>query len=309
MLFVAINGDKSISIHVDDDMKQLTHETTASTATTSSSSRKRQDNIRSSSSLSLSSVVLSTASQLLRQASRYFSDGEDNYEDGMSGVEKIWTCNISVYSNTLSSTIANTDTNTNTNADNNNNNGKYQNGDDINLSPSLRPLLPEQQSNAISTTKYSLLSWLPVSILEQFKRVANFYFLVISILMIIGTYCPEYFISPLDPRATVVTLVFVLLISSIKEGYEDYERYQYDCIENEREVIVCIYDIETNTMKETKKQSSEINCGDIIKLEGRSVVPADLVIIHTSTYNEEAELGSQCYVETSNIRILLCLSC
>ena len=39
-------------------------------------------------------------------------------------------------------------------------------------------------SNAISTTKYSLLTWLPKSIWEQFRRVANVYFLMISILMV-----------------------------------------------------------------------------------------------------------------------------
>ena len=164
-----------------------------------------------------------------------------------------------------------------------------------------RSLLHEQQPNTISTTKYTLVSWLPVSILEQFKRVANFYFLVISILMIIGTYNHEYYESPLDPGSTVVTLVVVLLISSVKEGYEDYERYRYDCIENEREVIVCTYDKYTDEMIETRKQSREIKCGEIIKLEGRTVVPADIILIHSSTYSAERDLGSRCYVETSNI--------
>ena len=42
----------------------------------------------------------------------------------------------------------------------------------------------EGKSNKISTTKYSLLSWLPVSLFEQFRRVANVYFLVIAGLMV-----------------------------------------------------------------------------------------------------------------------------
>ena len=71
-----------------------------------------------------------------------------------------------------------------------------------------RSLLHEQQSNTISTTKYTLVSWLPVSILEQFKRVANFYFLVISILMIIGTYNHEYYDNCFYQVAlTVLTLM------------------------------------------------------------------------------------------------------
>ena len=43
-------------------------------------------------------------------------------------------------------------------------------------------------ANAISTTKYSLITWLPKSLWEQFRRIANVYFLLISILMIIGDF-------------------------------------------------------------------------------------------------------------------------
>lgn len=40
--------------------------------------------------------------------------------------------------------------------------------------------------NVQVTSKYTLLSFLPKSIFEQFRRVANFYFLLQAILMIIG---------------------------------------------------------------------------------------------------------------------------
>ncbi|RYH31745.1 hypothetical protein EON65_02030 [archaeon] len=43
---------------------------------------------------------------------------------------------------------------------------------------------PRKNSNAISTTKYTWYSWLPKSIWEQFRRIANVYFLLISILMV-----------------------------------------------------------------------------------------------------------------------------
>lgn len=38
--------------------------------------------------------------------------------------------------------------------------------------------------NAIRTTKYTWYSWLPKSLWEQFRRIANIYFLGISILMV-----------------------------------------------------------------------------------------------------------------------------
>ena len=84
------------------------------------------------------------------------------------------------------------------------------------------------QSNKINTTKYSLLTWLPVSLFEQLRRIANIYFLAISSLMLIGTYATAYFVSPLNPYSTLATLTFVLMVTSLKEGYEDVQRYRAD---------------------------------------------------------------------------------
>jgi phospholipid-translocating ATPase len=39
-------------------------------------------------------------------------------------------------------------------------------------------------ANAITTTKYTIFSWLPKSLWEQFRRIANAYFLFISFLMV-----------------------------------------------------------------------------------------------------------------------------
>ena len=83
-------------------------------------------------------------------------------------------------------------------------------------------------SNRISTTKYSLASWLPMSLWFQFRRVANIYFLLISILMLIGYYATWIFQSPLNPYSTIGTFAFVLLVTCFKEGHEDYQRFKSD---------------------------------------------------------------------------------
>lgn len=41
-----------------------------------------------------------------------------------------------------------------------------------------------QQSNAIKTYKYNAFTFLPMNLFEQFKRAANFYFLVLLILQV-----------------------------------------------------------------------------------------------------------------------------
>lgn len=41
-----------------------------------------------------------------------------------------------------------------------------------------------QQANAIKTYKYNPITFLPLNLFEQFKRAANFYFLVLLILQV-----------------------------------------------------------------------------------------------------------------------------
>jgi hypothetical protein len=42
------------------------------------------------------------------------------------------------------------------------------------------PLERNFANNYISTTKYNLLSFLPLNLFEQFRRIANVYFLIVS---------------------------------------------------------------------------------------------------------------------------------
>lgn len=81
--------------------------------------------------------------------------------------------------------------------------------------------------NSVVTSKYNLITFVPRSLFEQFRRVANIYFLVISILMVIGTYT-TLFSSPLTPWSTLIPLVFVLLITMVKDGAEDLKRHRSD---------------------------------------------------------------------------------
>ena len=79
-----------------------------------------------------------------------------------------------------------------------------------NISPEQRKL-----SNKVRTTKYTLLSWAPLSLLYQFKRAANVYFLIITIL----TMMP---FSPKRPASMIGTFALVLVFTMLKEAYEDY---------------------------------------------------------------------------------------
>lgn len=85
-------------------------------------------------------------------------------------------------------------------------------------------------SNQVRTTKYTILTWAPLSLIYQFKRAANVYFLVITIL----TTMP---FSPKRPASMIGTFSLVLIFTMLKEAYEDYQRYKSDNELNNRESL------------------------------------------------------------------------
>lgn len=102
--------------------------------------------------------------------------------------------------------------------------------------------------------------------------------------------------SPLNPYSTIVTLVFVLLVTSIKEGVEDLKRARSDDYENNRDVVVVTFGPNGEEIQ-TVKKSKHVNPGDIIKLNGHSAIPVDMVLVLTSMHND----GNKCFIETANL--------
>ena len=74
-------------------------------------------------------------------------------------------------------------------------------------------------SNRITTKKYSCLSFLPKNLLVQFTKMANFYFLLLSVMEL---YKP---ISDSGGKPVMfMPLLFVVGVSMIKDAFEDYKR-------------------------------------------------------------------------------------
>lgn len=43
----------------------------------------------------------------------------------------------------------------------------------------------KKQNNRIKSTKYTLITFLPQNLLEQFRRIANFYFLIMTVIALV----------------------------------------------------------------------------------------------------------------------------
>jgi len=86
-------------------------------------------------------------------------------------------------------------------------------------------------ANKIITTKYTPYNFLFKNLLTQFSKAANLYFLLITFLQCI----PAISISGGKP-AMLPPLLLVVLVSMVKDAFEDYKRSLNDKRENETAV-------------------------------------------------------------------------
>ncbi|KAL1218540.1 putative phospholipid-transporting ATPase 9 [Cardamine amara subsp. amara] len=137
--------------------------------------------------------------------------------------------------------------------------------------------------NYVRTTKYTLATFLPKSLFEQFRRVANFYFLVTGIL----SFTP---LAPYTAASAIAPLLFVIGATMVKEGVEDWRRKKQDIEVNNRKVKVHRGDGNFDS-----REWKTLSIGDIVKVEKNEFFPADLVLL-SSSYEDAI-----CYVETMNL--------
>uniref|UniRef100_A0A3B3QSE5 Phospholipid-transporting ATPase n=1 Tax=Paramormyrops kingsleyae TaxID=1676925 RepID=A0A3B3QSE5_9TELE len=138
-------------------------------------------------------------------------------------------------------------------------------------------------NNCIMTSKYNIITFLPVNLFEQFQEVANTYFLFLLILQLI----PQ--ISSLSWFTTIVPLVLVLSITAVKDATDDYFRHKSDNQVNNRQSQVLI----NGTLQNEKWMN--VRVGDIIRLENNQFVAADLLLLSSS------EPHGLCYIETAEL--------
>lgn len=85
--------------------------------------------------------------------------------------------------------------------------------------PQLHKAKPyKYPKNYVSTTKYNIVTFLPKALFEQFRRVANLYFLLAAVLSTTS-------LTPFSPISLIAPLVFVVGVSMTKEAVEDWHRF------------------------------------------------------------------------------------
>lgn len=187
-------------------------------------------------------------------------------------------------------------------------------------------------NNSITSSKYTIYSFLPKQIYAQFSKLANLYFLIVAILQMIPGW------STTGKYTTIVPLFIFMGISMAREGWDDFSRHLLDKEENRKHCNLITKNVESKndtyfsdnsnnsdnsgmdnvndniTIESTgsvnthftnfellknrhgveiaEEQWKNLRVGDFVLLKQDEWVPADILLLTTDGEN------SECYVET-----------
>ena len=139
---------------------------------------------------------------------------------------------------------------------------------------------PSNCTNTVSTRRYNWLTFFPLSLLYQFRLASNCYFLFLAVLVLIPG------IAPVTPFSTIFPLLFVLLVSEVREFVEEYQAAKRDKMTN-------LFPV--NLLMGKRVAREELKPGDIVLLKRDERVPADIVIL------QSASPDGSVYVETASL--------
>jgi len=124
--------------------------------------------------------------------------------------------------------------------------------------------------NLFITSKYTILTFFPKNMSEQFRRVANSYFLFITAIQFVPGVSPFPIIITLGP------LLLLLGIVALKEAFEDFYRHLADMKVNSAPVERITAEGPVEVAK-----SKVIRVGEIVAVNRDEVCAADIVVLAT----------------------------
>ncbi|KAK2849262.1 hypothetical protein Q5P01_009096 [Channa striata] len=137
--------------------------------------------------------------------------------------------------------------------------------------------------NAIKTTKYTLLLFIPMNLYEQFHRLANIYFVSLAILNFVPV------VNAFQPEVALIPICTIMCLTALKDAWEDFRRYQSDRKLNNMPCYIY------SRKQFVQRRWKDVRVGDFVKVFCNEVIPADLLLLHTSDPN------GVCHVETASL--------
>eukprot|EP00668_Euglena_longa_P018073 GGOE01022581.1.p1 GENE.GGOE01022581.1~~GGOE01022581.1.p1 ORF type:complete len:1289 (-),score=411.61 GGOE01022581.1:579-4445(-) len=143
-------------------------------------------------------------------------------------------------------------------------------------------------SNAIRTTKYTPLNFVALNLFDQFRRLANCYFLLISVLQLLP-------VSSVQPTMWFPLLI-VVATNMVKEAVEDFRRHKMDKELNRLQVLAVDPTGVSAVAMLQLTQWRDLNVGHVVLVREDEAVPADIIVIATSD-----ERTGFAYIDTAQL--------
>ncbi|XP_052006084.1 phospholipid-transporting ATPase VB [Xyrauchen texanus] len=141
------------------------------------------------------------------------------------------------------------------------------------------------EGNVIKTNKYRLWTFIPINLFEQFHRMANVYFVGLAILNFVPV------VNAFQPEVALIPICVILALTAIKDGWEDFRRYQTDQQLNNMPCFI----FSRKQMCFVKRRWKDVRVGDFVQVLSNEIIPADILLLHTSDPN------GVCHIETANL--------
>ncbi|KAM4056389.1 haloacid dehalogenase-like hydrolase [Hirsutella rhossiliensis] len=146
-------------------------------------------------------------------------------------------------------------------------------------------------TNIVSNAKYTALTFLPITLYNEFSFFFNMYFLLVALSQAIPALRIGYLSTYVAP------LAFVLLITMGKEAYDDIDRRRRDTEANSEVYSVLGFGdpesrpatlrarrpLKSDSLRRGSRRSRDLKVGDVLKLSKGQRVPADVIILQCYT--------------------------
>jgi len=147
-------------------------------------------------------------------------------------------------------------------------------------------------SNTVCTSKYTVITFVPINLYEQFNKAANVYFLFISAVLFIGEQTfngKSLYKESIKAYSTFLTLAVMMAASAVMAAIDDFKRHKSDAQMNAQPAS------KVSGSDVVKTTWHEVKVGEILIIRSEEELPADVVPLACS-----GDEGT-CYVSTANL--------
>uniref|UniRef100_A0A673L226 ATPase phospholipid transporting 10B n=1 Tax=Sinocyclocheilus rhinocerous TaxID=307959 RepID=A0A673L226_9TELE len=121
---------------------------------------------------------------------------------------------------------------------------------------------PSRRGNAIKTNKYRLWSFIPMSLFEQFHRMANIYFVGLAFLHFVPV------VNALQPEVALIPICVILALTAVKDGWEDF-RSKFD---HNLTTAGCFWSSRSKQMCFVERRWKDVRVGDFVRVLSNQII-------------------------------------